>query len=217
MSLAEVKPFFPIYHRGIVNIPSGVYDNANEETHHNKGNLVGSQQEVFMWKEYPYNNNYLVSDDGRIKSKRFNKILTPKKNWDGYLRIQIWKDNKNRFVSWHRIIAETYVPNPENKPFINHKNGNKQDNRAENLEWCTQQENIIHAWKTGLSKSHNNDKKLSKPVIQLDLFDNVIGKYPSMMEAERQTGINHSNICYACKHLSVSKGYKWRYAETCND
>lgn len=171
-----------------------------------------------MWKEYPKNSNYLVSDDGQIMSKRFNKILTPKMNWDGYHRIQIWKENKNQFVSWHRIIAETFVPNPENKPYINHKNGIKSDNRAENLEWCTQQENIIHAWKTGLSKHKNNKAGCSKAVIQMDLFGNEINSYPSQMEAQRQTGIPHSNISYACRHPnSVCHGYKWKFVKTCND
>ena len=77
-----------------------------------------------MLKEYPKNNNYLVSENGEIFSKRFNKKLTPKVNWDGYFRIQIWKNNKCKFVSWHRVVAETFIPNPNNLPCVNHKDGN---------------------------------------------------------------------------------------------
>lgn len=171
------------------------------------------------WKVYPKNENYLVSDTGLIKSVRYNKLLIPKKNWDGYLRIQIWNHNKSHFISWHRVVAETWIPNPENKPFINHKNGIKSDNRIENLEWCTQQENIVHAWKTGLSKSHKNCVKLSIAIIQCDKFGNKIAEYPSQKEAERQTGIYHTGISYAIKSKShYCKGFLWfKKTETCND
>ena len=162
-------------------------------------------------KEYPLNTNYLVNEKGEIFSKRFNKKLTPKVNWDGYHRVQIWKDNKCVMVSWHRIIAQTFIPNPENKPFVNHINGVKSDNRVENLEWCTQQENIIHAFKTGLSKPQVNGK-LSRKVNQFDLEDNHIKTWDSIMQVERELGIKHSNISYACKSsTNYAKGFKWRY------
>ena len=167
-------------------------------------------------KEYPLNSNYLVSENGDIYSKRYHKKLTPKLNWDGYYRIQIWKNNKNNMISWHRVIAETFVDNPENKPFVNHINGIKTDNRACNLEWCTQQENIIHAFKTGLAKGQINGK-LSKPVIQFDLNGNIIKEWPSQIEVERQLGINHSRISYACKTGGRTGQFKWRYGKTSND
>ena len=119
-------------------------------------------------------------------------------------------------VQWHRVVAETFIPNPENKPFINHKNGVKSDNRIENLEWCTQKENILHAFKTGLSKSQTNGK-LSKEIGQYDVQGNFIMVYPSTMEIERTLKIHHSRISYACKHGSVAGGYKWKYSKTSND
>lgn len=166
-------------------------------------------------KDYPLNQNYTVYEDGRIYSKRFKKFLTPKLNWDGYHRVQIWKDNKCKMISWHRIVAETFIPNPEHKPFVNHINGNKTDNRVENLEWCTQQENIVHAWTTGLSKVHSN-----KAVEQISLDGCVIAKFESAMEAMRITGVNNSLICKLCRENDLKHtggGYKWRYSETSND
>ena len=78
--------------------------------------------------------NYRIEKDGRIYSLRRNKYLIPKLNHDGYLRIQIWDKGKCSFVAIHRLVAQEYIPNPENKPFVNHINGNKRDNRVENLE-----------------------------------------------------------------------------------
>ena len=167
-------------------------------------------------KEYK---NYLIYEDGRIYSKRYKKFLTPKKNWDGYHRIQIWENNKCHMVGWHRIIAETFIPNPDNKPFVNHKNGIKTDNRVENLEWVTQKENIKHAWQNGLSKSQMNNYKTSKKIDCYDLFLNFIKTYSQTMEIERELGIKHSNVSYSCKNKTcVNKSYYFKYHnETSND
>lgn len=168
-------------------------------------------------KEYPFNKNYLVDEQGNIYSKRFKKKLIPKKNWDGYMRIQIWSDNKCKYVGWHRIVAETFIPNPDNKPFVNHINGIKSDNRVSNLEWCTQSENIQHAYRTGLSKPQINGAK-SKAVVQYDLNDNYIKTWKSQMEVERVLNIKHTNISYACRSKThYASGFKWRYDETSND
>lgn len=169
---------------------------------------------------------YEVDEAGNVYSLRSGRKLTPKNNWDGYLRIQLWDQGKCKFVGIHRLIAEAFVPNPDNKPFVNHKNGNKQDNRAENLEWCTQHENIVHAWKTGLSKSHFNHPNQSVKVLQFS-YDGqtLIKEWPSQMEVERQLGINHVNVGHSCrcnldvsrKRLSRACGFVWRFAGTCND
>ena len=112
---------------------------------------------VDIMREYPMNTNYLVDNKGNIYSKRFKKKLTPKVNWDGYHRIQIWKNQKCKFVSWHRVVAQTWIDNPENKPYVNHKDGNKSNNHPSNLEWVTQKENLEHAvengWVTNATRS----------------------------------------------------------------
>ena len=178
-------------------------------------------ENVEIWKDLPeYEDKYMVSDQGNVYSKGRKKILTMKNNHDGYLRIQIYTGNNTcRFVSAHRLVALAFIDNPENKPFINHKNGIKQDNRAENLEWVTQKENIRHAWDTGLSRRKKNGKQ-SKAVDQFDLDGNYITTHASQMEAQRATGTSHSGISACCLHKPMyysANGFKWEYHETSND
>ena len=164
-----------------------------------------------MKKEYPLNTNYIVYSDGRIYSKRFNKFLTPKLNWDGYQRIQMWKNGKCNMISWHRIIAQTFIENPNNYDVVNHKNGIKSDNRVENLEWCTQQQNIIHAWKTGLSKGN-------KKVDMLDLNNTFIQTFENAILAGKFINRHPSGITHCCRNeIKTCGNYKWRYSKTSND
>lgn len=163
--------------------------------------------------------NYAVDRMGNVYSLRKNKQLKPKKNWDGYLRIQLWDHGDCKYVSIHRLVAEAFIPNPENKPFINHINGIKNDNRIENLEWCTQRENINHAFKTGLSqKCPKNFKALSKPVEQWTIDGKYVKTYPSTMEVERCLGIAHTNVSACCTGKMKTAGhFIWKFAETCID
>lgn len=166
-----------------------------------------------MKKEYPLNTNYIVYDDGRIYSKHYNKFLTPKVNWDGYHRIQIWENQKCHTISWHRIVAQTFIDNPNNYPIVNHINGIKDDNRVENSEWCTQQQNIQHSWKNGLSKLHSN-----KRVDMLDMNGKYIMSFDSLSEAGLYISRTSSGISNCCKNRATHCGnYKWRYSETSND
>ncbi len=163
-----------------------------------------------MYKEYPNNTNYIVYDDGRIYSKRFKKFLTPKLNWDGYHRIQIWKDNKCHMVGWHRIVAETFLDNPYNKPVVNHKNGIKTDNRVENLEWCTQSENIQHSWKNGFSKSNYNHP-FNKSIICINLDTEEIEIFISVSETSRKLGISRCTITKSIKDHKPYKNYLFKF------
>ena len=96
--------------------------------------------------------DYEVSNLGNVKSYWNDppRILTPVPNKDGYLRVNLHIGGKSKFYYIHRLVAEAFIPNPEGKPQINHRNGIKTDNRIENLEWCTQSENNRHAYATGL-------------------------------------------------------------------
>lgn len=101
---------------------------------------------VGMYKKCYTLDDYIITEDGKVIAKRNGKALKGQPNDKGYLRIAIGK--KRMFI--HRLVAEKYVPNPENKPQVNHINGIKTDNRACNLEWVTNQENRDHARKNGL-------------------------------------------------------------------
>lgn len=108
--------------------------------------------------------DYGVNTKGEVISFRSNKKLRSKID-KGYERVALSKNNKRKFFPVHRLVAIAFIPNPENKPCINHKNGVKTDNMVENLEWCTYSENTLHAYATGLEKprigfKHTEETKL---------------------------------------------------------
>lgn len=113
-------------------------------------------------KEYP---KYFVTEDGKVWSAKGKKgkWLSLLKNGDYLKVIFSVKNNKKSFLT-HRLVAEAYIPNPDNKPFVNHKNGIPTDNRVENLEWVTAQENTQHAWETGLCKKFTLTEEQRKKI-----------------------------------------------------
>lgn len=166
-------------------------------------------------KEYPLNTNYIVYEDGRIYSKRRGKFLTPKMNYDGYHRIQIWKDNKSKYVAWHRVVAETFLSKPSEKHnVINHKDGNKTNNNVNNLEWVTQQENIQHAWKTGLSTNENHSKY--KGFIVFDVVTNEKNEYACLTKIVNAINGNYFGVRMAWKNDRLYKG-RYSIKLKCND
>lgn len=110
--------------------------------------------------------NYIITKDGKIINKKRGNILKPQLNGKGYLRVSIGK--KLRFV--HRLVAEKYIPNPNNLPQVNHKDGNKLNNSVDNLEWVSNKQNREHALKNGLhlcGEQCSNSKLKEKDVIYI--------------------------------------------------
>lgn len=145
--------------------------------------------------------------------------MTPTDNGYGYLIVGLSKNGKRKNFYLHRLVAEAFIPNPENKPEVNHKKGNKYDNRACNLEWVTRSENQIHAKEvlkikynlTGLDKSREKQKR---KVAMLDKDGNIIKVFDSVVDAGRYMNVSHSGICGCCRGIyKTIKGYVWQYYE----
>lgn len=172
-----------------------------------------------IWKEFYIKNHlYRISNLGIIQTYMRNDnwyTMKTKNNRKGYVTVMLCD---KKYYSIHRLVAKNFIPNPNNLPQVNHKNGVKTDNRIENLEWCTNQYNHEHAIKTKLKNmkyaSSCAIQKTSKKVIQLDFNNNVIKIWDSIMEAERKLGIANSHISSCCKHkkgFNSAGGYRWEY------
>lgn len=111
------------------------------------------------WKPIvEYGDKYFVSSSGRVFSVKSNKILKPHKTSKGYFRVTLLMDGKRKNHRIHRLVANAFISNPRQKEEVNHKDGNKENNRVENLEWVTPCENANHAFQNGLR--HTNIKGL---------------------------------------------------------
>jgi hypothetical protein len=138
-----------------------------------------------IWKPVEgYNGNYEISTTGLLMSNKFKspRLLKSPVSGAGYRHLVLSKNNVHKTVLIHRLVAQAFLPNPENKPEINHINGVKTDNRLENLEWCTKSENSCHSLRTGLTKQIGetaNNAKLNERQIRVILHIKQIGKMPS--------------------------------------
>ena len=168
-----------------------------------------------QWKPIQGYDGYQVSNLGRVRKHDYG-IMSPHKNNSGYLIIGLRNNDGKKQCLVHRIVAKAFIPNTDNLPFVNHKNEVKTDNRADNLEWCTNEYNCNYGGHNAkLSASHLNHPSLSMPVIATDKNGTTI-EYPSANEAARQTGIGLSNIVRCCngeKYYHTAGGYKWKYKD----
>ena len=149
---------------------------------------------------------YEVSNLGKVRNIKSGRILKPRIDKDGYLKHQLYVRDKKKYLFLHRIIATAFIDNPEGKPCVNHIDENKANNDLSNLEWCTIRENIIHGTRTKRAA-----EKHFKKIIQLDLNDNILNEFESMVQAEQETGVSANNISHCCNGKRKSSGgYKWR-------
>ena len=169
------------------------------------------------WKDIrDYEGLYQISNKGNVKSLGNNKtkkekILKSSVNKRGYLDVKLCKNGKHKNFRINRLVAEAFISNPNNLPQVNHKNEIKDDNRVENLEWCTVKYNINFGTRTERVAEKQINGKCSKPVLQIDKTTNkLIAEYPSLREVERQLGISHISECCLGKR-NTAGGYKWQY------
>ncbi len=158
-----------------------------------------------------FNTGYAVNNKGECFSFKSGKKvkLNQYASGRGYLVVKPYIDGKNINMYVHRLVAEAFIHNPNDKPFVNHIDGDKHNNHADNLEWVTHSENMAHASTTGLM----NNNKRSKPVVCFN--SSGFGMwFPSTRQADRN-GFSNECISRVCLGKSEShRGMKWEY---CND
>lgn len=177
-----------------------------------------------IWKDIKgYEGLYQVSNLGNVKAllkHRYNSnallkehLLKPSKSKRNYLQVTLTKNNANKHLFVHRLVAKAFIPNPNNYPCVNHKDENNQNNNVNNLEWCTYAYNNSYGTRLNkLSKSQINHPKKSKQVNQYDLNGNFIKTWASISQINRELGFNSSHISQCCSHKrKKSHNYIWKY------
>lgn len=156
-----------------------------------------------IWKDVAdYEDYYQVSNLGRIRNKITHRILKPSKS-NGYYHISLRYGSKKEFLI-HRLVAKAFIPNPLNFSYVNHKDENKLNNSAENLEWCTAKYNVNYG-KGALVRNQR--------VIQYDMNGNAIKIWDSIKEASEILNIKYQGISRCCRNIRRSSGgYIWTYA-----
>lgn len=177
--------------------------------------MKNNNDEIWMTlKDFP---NYEISTAGQVKSYIHKKpvILSQYINKAGYATICLTYMGKRYFRYVHRLVAQTFIPNPENFSQINHINEVKCDNRINNIEWCTPYYNTHYGSRNeriGLSSTGRKRQKHS--ILQLTKNDEVVNMFSSAGEAERKTGFHHSSILKCCKgEVHSVGGFKWKYCD----
>lgn len=153
-----------------------------------------------IWKPIGgYEGLYEVSNMGRIKSfyNSEERILKKSKTTTGYWKIELRKNKIRKSFKVHRLVAFAFIANPENKPYINHIDGNPLNNKVDNLEWCTQHENLVHAYSIGLRDSFRIQKNTLK-----DLYAD---KKLSASEIANMFGVTKTVILYNMKKFNIKR------------
>lgn len=193
-----------------------------------------------IWKDIEeFKGNYQVSNTGRVRrikdySNQYAtwnngyKILTARKHSNGYLRVMLSINGKHYDRYIHRLVAQTFIDNPNNYAEINHIDGNKKNNRIENLEWCNRSHNNKHAYQIGLHTLNGCYGK-KKPVAKIDIrTDIILDIYESVECAAKAVGLkSYSNISACCNYAEnpqkykrpvlTCKGYKWKFIKEIHD
>ena len=152
-----------------------------------------------------YEGLYAITEDGQVWSHRRQKFLKPSTSKDGYLRAGLHKDGKLRTIEIHRLVAEAYIPNPDNLPQVNHKSEIKTENFVGNLEWCSSKYNMNYG-----SRIQRAVAKCKKPVYCVELNK----AFESIKQAAEELGV-HAQSISACLNgrQKTTGGYHFKYHE----
>ena len=184
---------------------------------------------IETWKPVPIYNHknssgiwkYEVSNLGNIRIPEYTdkknrvhkeKILKHQRNQEGYHTVCLSDgQGKQKRLLVSRLVAMSFVENPNNEEYVNHIDENKDNNSADNLEWCSRHYNLCYG-----TRIQRVAKLKSKPIRQYSISKELIAEYPSIREAERQTGFANANIHACCRrklHCNTRYGYIWRFKE----
>lgn len=173
---------------------------------------------IEIWKTVPeYEGLYEVSNYGRVRSldridsigrKRKGRILKAADNGDGYYVVNLSKNNKQHMYLVHRLVAEVFIPNPNNLPCINHKDENTMNNFPGNLEWCDKRYNNNYG-----TKNIRAAEKLGRPILQLTPDGVVVMRWNSAKECQRKTGMSQGYISGYLRgeYNNLPYGFRWEY------
>ena len=163
--------------------------------------------QVEIWKRYK-DTNYEVSNLGNVRRIGATKNRKIQDNGKGYKNMILRINGESKMLYVHRMVAETFIPNPKGLSEVNHKDENKSNNCVSNLEWMSKIDNLHYG-----TRQERSVSKRSIPVSQYDLQGNLINTYKSAREASRQTGITQGSISYCVKgERKIAGGYMWKAA-----
>ena len=171
-------------------------------------------ENLAVWKDViGFEGFYQVSSLGRVKSVRKNRLLCFHNTSNGYLQVHFSRNGKMSYEYVHRVVAKAFLPEPlPEQTEVNHKDENRHNNAASNLNWCTPSEN--RRWGNCQQKQHDAKARngKTKPVIMLTPSGSVVATYPGLHAAERSTGISRVCIARCCRgKVSETHGYKWEF------
>lgn len=170
-----------------------------------------SKDITIEWRDcYIYGERYEVSNSGFVRNKKTNRILRQQVDKKGYMRVRLCLNCVKVTAKVHRLVAIAFLSNPNMKPQVNHIDTNKKNNCVSNLEWATNSENQLHAYRNGLKKIHGGGMK-KIPAYKVDLnTGEVLGTYESITDAATKNGIHRTNICKVIRGKRKSTGgFMW--------
>ena len=153
-----------------------------------------------------YEGLYAVTSCGKVWSYRNGCFLKPKNTGNGYLIVALYKDGQKKWYKIHRLVAMTYIPNPENLPQVNHKDENKENNCLQNLEWCDASYNTNYG-----TRNEKVANKLKKPILQYTLDGELVREWPSATDVGQEV---KGNIRHCLRgEQKTAYNYIWKYKE----